>query len=76
MGGELRKFLIKLSLIEHWPRNLLDTLDLGGNNISAMEQFSALIWYNRYLHGYRIHHIFLDFLRQKQGELSQEEIKE
>ncbi|MDR1863450.1 MAG: LuxR C-terminal-related transcriptional regulator [Treponema sp.] len=76
MDGELRKFLIKLSLIEHWPRNLLDTLDPEGNNISAMEQLSALIRYDRYLHGYRIHHLFLDSLREKQGELSPEEIQE
>jgi LuxR family maltose regulon positive regulatory protein len=76
MNGELQKFLIKLSLIEHWPRNFLDTLDPEGNNISAMEQQSALIRYDRYLHGYRIHHLFLEFLKEKQGELSPEEIQE
>jgi hypothetical protein len=27
MDTELQKFLIKLSLIEQWPRNLLDVLD-------------------------------------------------
>jgi LuxR family maltose regulon positive regulatory protein len=76
MDTELRKFLIKLSLIEHWPRNLLDVLDPEGNNISAMEQFSALIRYDPYLHGYSIHHLFLDFLRGRHGELSQKEIQE
>jgi LuxR family maltose regulon positive regulatory protein len=76
MDTELRKFLIKLSLIEHWPRSLLDVLDPEGNNISAMEQFSALILYDPYLYGYRIHHLFLDFLRGRQGELSLEEIRE
>jgi LuxR family maltose regulon positive regulatory protein len=76
MDKELQKFLVKLSLIEHWPRNFLDTLDPEGNHIAAMEQFSALIRYDRYLHGYRIHHLFLEFLRGKQERLSQEEIQE
>jgi LuxR family maltose regulon positive regulatory protein len=76
MDRGLQKFLIKLSLIEHWTRSLLETLDPEGENISAMEQYSALIRYDRYLHGYRIHHLFLEFLREKQGDLSRREIKE
>jgi LuxR family maltose regulon positive regulatory protein len=76
MKGELRKFLIKLSLIEHWPLSLLERLDPGGENIAAMEQFSALIRFDAYLHGFRIHHLFLDFLRERQGDLSPEEIWE
>jgi LuxR family maltose regulon positive regulatory protein len=76
MDRRLQKFLIKLSLIEHWPRNLLDTLDPEGNNITVIEQYGALIRYDRYLHGYRIHRLFLEFLKDKQGELSPEEIQE
>jgi LuxR family maltose regulon positive regulatory protein len=70
MDGELQKFLIKLSLIEHWPLNLLERIDPEGKNIAAMEQFSALIRFDTYLHGFRIHHLFLDFLREKQGALT------
>ncbi|MDR1239056.1 MAG: LuxR C-terminal-related transcriptional regulator [Treponema sp.] len=73
MGGGLRKFLIKLSLIEHWPLTLLERLDPEGKNIAAMENFSALIRFDAYLHGFRIHHLFLDFLREKQHTLSVEE---
>jgi LuxR family maltose regulon positive regulatory protein len=73
---ELQKFLIKLSLIEHWPRNLLEILDPEGKNISAMERISSLVRFDAYLHGFRIHHLFLDFLREKQGELSPEEVRE
>jgi LuxR family maltose regulon positive regulatory protein len=76
MGEELQKFLIKLSLIEHWPRNLLERLEPGGRSIAAMEQFSSLIRFDAYLHGFRIHHLFLDFLREKQKSLSEEEIRE
>jgi LuxR family maltose regulon positive regulatory protein len=76
MGEELRKFLIKLSLIEHWPRDLLERLDPGGGNIAAMEQFTSVIRFDAYLHGFRIHHPFLDFLREKRKLLSEEEIRE
>jgi LuxR family maltose regulon positive regulatory protein len=76
MGAELQKFLIKLSLIEHWPRNLLENLEPGGKNIAAMEQFSSVIRFDIYLHGFRIHHLFLEFLREKQEYLSREEARE
>jgi LuxR family maltose regulon positive regulatory protein len=76
MGEELQKFLIKLSLVEHWPRNLLERLEGSGGSIAAMEQFSSLIRFDTYLHGYRIHRLFLDFLREKQKRLSEEEIRE
>ncbi|MDR0731897.1 MAG: helix-turn-helix transcriptional regulator, partial [Treponema sp.] len=76
MGEELQKFLIKLSLIEHWPRNFLERLEPGGKSIAAMEQFSSVIRFDAYLHGFRIHHLFLDFLREKQKYLSEEEIRE
>jgi LuxR family maltose regulon positive regulatory protein len=76
MGGDLQKFLIKLSLIEHWPQDLLESLDPGGKNIGAMEQYTSLIRFDAYLHGFRIHHLFLEFLRERQGELSREEIRQ
>jgi LuxR family maltose regulon positive regulatory protein len=76
MEGELQKFLIKLSFIEYWPRNLLERLEGGGTNISAMEKFTSVIRFDAYLHGYRIHHLFLEFLREKQRYLSGEEIRD
>jgi LuxR family maltose regulon positive regulatory protein len=76
MGEDLQRFLIKLSLIEHWPRNLLERLEPEGKNIAAMEKFSSVIRFDPYLDGFRIHYLFLDFLREKQGRLSQEEIRE
>jgi LuxR family maltose regulon positive regulatory protein len=76
MDAELQRFLIKLSLIEHWPRDLLKRLEPGGKSIAAMEKFSSLVRFDAYLHGFRIHHLFLEFLKGKQGELSREEIRE
>ncbi|MDR2314349.1 MAG: LuxR C-terminal-related transcriptional regulator [Spirochaetaceae bacterium] len=76
MEEELQKFLIKLSLIERWPQDLLERLELPGKNIVAMEKFSSVIRFDVYLHGFRIHNLFLDFLREKQNRLSREEIQE
>ncbi|MDR0388989.1 MAG: LuxR C-terminal-related transcriptional regulator [Spirochaetaceae bacterium] len=76
MGKELQKFLVKLSLIEHWPRNLLERLEPGGKSIAEMEKFSSVIRFDVYLHGFRIHRLFLDFLKEKQACLSREEIRE
>ncbi|MDR1388373.1 MAG: LuxR C-terminal-related transcriptional regulator [Treponema sp.] len=75
MSPKLQKFLIKLSLIEHWPLVLLEQLD-DGKNIKAMEQFSSVVRFDRYLYGFRMHHLFVEFLKEKQNILSQEEIKE
>jgi LuxR family maltose regulon positive regulatory protein len=76
MEAGLRKFFIKLSLLEHWSQELLEKLDPEGGYIDAMEGFSALSRYDVYLHGYRLHHLFLEFLREKQDELDREEIRE
>ncbi|MDR1576197.1 MAG: LuxR C-terminal-related transcriptional regulator [Treponema sp.] len=76
MSAELQKFLIKLSLIEHWPRALLEQLEGGSSSITAMEQFSSVIRFDIYIHGFRIHHLFLDFLKEKQRLLSRAEIEE
>ncbi|MDR2158783.1 MAG: LuxR C-terminal-related transcriptional regulator [Treponema sp.] len=76
MEEELQKFLVKLSLVEHWPRIFLERIDPEGKNIAAMEKFSSVIRFDVYLHGFRIHHLFLDFLREKKERLSREEIRE
>jgi LuxR family maltose regulon positive regulatory protein len=76
IDGGLRKFFIKLSLLDHWSRELLEILDPKGVYVTAMEMYSALSRYDSYLHGYRLHHLFLEFLRGKKDELSEEEIRE
>jgi LuxR family maltose regulon positive regulatory protein len=76
MSGDLRKFLIKLSLIEHWSLELLEKLAPDKRIIEEMKTFGPFIRYDTYLCGYRIHHIFLSFLKDKQGELSWEEIRD
>ncbi|MDR2313461.1 MAG: LuxR C-terminal-related transcriptional regulator [Spirochaetaceae bacterium] len=76
MDGGVKKFLIELSLLERWPRDLLELLAPRKMVIEEMEKFSSLIWFDSYLNGYRIHRIFLDYLQKKQKELAGEELKE
>jgi LuxR family maltose regulon positive regulatory protein len=63
MSSELRKFLIKLSLIEHWSPELLEKLAVNSGILAEMENFSSFIRYDAYLHAYQIHHLFFDFLK-------------
>jgi LuxR family maltose regulon positive regulatory protein len=73
---ELRKFLIKLSLIEHYPPELLAELAPDQNLIEELEQVNSFIRFDAYQNEYHIHHLFLEFLSTKQEELTGEEKKE
>jgi LuxR family maltose regulon positive regulatory protein len=76
LDRDTRKFLIKLSLGDHWPLELLNELDETGKMSGALEKFTPFIHYDSFLNGYRIHKLLIDFLREKQGELSQAEQRE
>jgi LuxR family maltose regulon positive regulatory protein len=73
---DLKKFLIKLSLIEQWHLELLEKLSSGRKLIEELNRISFFIRYDAYFHGYRIHHLFVDFLQKKQNLLSPEEIRD
>ncbi|MDR0389311.1 MAG: LuxR C-terminal-related transcriptional regulator [Spirochaetaceae bacterium] len=75
MSIPLRKFLIEISLFDQWPREVLEKIARDDNIITEMEHISSLIRYDAYLHGYHIHRIVLDFLREKQGELAAGDIQ-
>ena len=80
LSAELRTFLITLSLIEHPVPGLLREIaweDSGDYSlIDEMEQSVSFIQYDPYLNAYRIHHLFLDYLRGMQHELSDEKKRE
>jgi LuxR family maltose regulon positive regulatory protein len=75
MKAPLRKLLIEISFFEYWPREVLENIAEDPNIITEMEHLSSLIRYDPYLHGYHIHRIVLDYLREKQGELSEDDIR-
>ena len=79
----LQRFLVIISLFEQWPLEALEKIaaslpeklppieELTGN----MKYLSSLVHYDAFLHGLRIHRVFLDYLREKQKGLSVYEIK-
>jgi LuxR family maltose regulon positive regulatory protein len=73
---ELRKFLIKLSLIEHLAVDLIQEIAGQKTLIEEMEGISSFIRFDTYLNAYRIHHLLLEYLNGKQEELSETEKRE
>jgi LuxR family maltose regulon positive regulatory protein len=96
VSGDLRKFLIKLSLIDYLAPDLLlriasggdaggaaaagggitDTptgADSGGALLDEMERLISFISFDVYQNAYQIHHLFLEYLSEKQAELSEDE---
>jgi LuxR family maltose regulon positive regulatory protein len=79
VSPELRKFLIKLSLIDHLPLELLREIAAPAAQgkrkslIEEMEQISSFIRFDTYLNAYHIHHLLLEYLNGKQDELTDEE---
>jgi len=76
ISEELKHFLARLSLIEHLSEDIIEIL--AGGDQSLLDEFehqSAYIRYDDYLGAYRIHQLFLDFLREQQNILSEDEIR-
>ena len=74
ISKDLQILLIKLSLIDTLPLELL--LVLSSHNmdiVSEINKFSSFIRYDAFLKTYRIHHLFLEFLIDKQFVLNTEE---
>ncbi|MDR0623889.1 MAG: LuxR C-terminal-related transcriptional regulator [Treponema sp.] len=77
LEDDQQKSLIKLSLLDYWPQELLKELPKDQGRITEMDSsLYSFIRYDAYLQGYRIHHLFLELLREKQNLLSSGEIRE
>jgi len=78
-----QRFLVTISLFDKWPleviskiiESLKETLPPQEKQIEYLNRLSALYYYDVYLHGFRMHSLFLDYLRKKQISLSRQEIK-
>ena len=74
VSKSLWRFLLQISLIDHLPVNLVKLLANDDYAlIEEMEQLNAYIRYDFHLGAYVIHHLFLDYLRQENYILSDEE---
>ncbi|MDR1246518.1 MAG: LuxR C-terminal-related transcriptional regulator [Clostridiales Family XIII bacterium] len=69
----LRYFLIRLSLIDHLSADLILILAEDKDLVDEMKKISSFIRYDIYTQAYLIHHLFLDYLRQKQDVLTEED---
>ncbi|MDR1862720.1 MAG: helix-turn-helix transcriptional regulator, partial [Treponema sp.] len=73
ISPDLRQFLIKLSLIEQLSSELLREIAGDKPLIEEMEQIISFIRFDTYLNTYHIHHLLLEYLSGRQGELDEEE---
>ncbi|MDR1211695.1 MAG: LuxR C-terminal-related transcriptional regulator [Spirochaetaceae bacterium] len=85
LSEALRRFLIKLSLVEQLSPDLLTEIARGPDEgpgpggeqapelIARMEAMGSYIHFDTYLNVYSIHHLFLDYLTGRQGDLSERE---
>ncbi|MDR1318459.1 MAG: helix-turn-helix transcriptional regulator, partial [Treponema sp.] len=69
----LQQFLVKLSLVERLAPELLAEIAGDPALITDMEKIGSYIYFDTYLNAYRIHHLFLDYLKGRQDSLSREE---
>jgi LuxR family maltose regulon positive regulatory protein len=73
ISERLQRFLIRLSLIDRLSTDLISILAGDETLVDEMKKLSSFVRYDIYLHAYVIHHLFLDYLRQKQDILTEEE---
>jgi LuxR family maltose regulon positive regulatory protein len=73
ISADLRKFLIKISLIDHLSMDILSGIAGETGVLEELGRIGSFVRYDPYLHTWRVHHLFLEYLSGKQGELSEEE---
>jgi LuxR family maltose regulon positive regulatory protein len=74
ISGRLQRFLIQLSLIEHLSSELVAILAGGDETlVDELKNISSFVRLDTLLNAYHIHRLFLDYLRQKQDILTEEE---
>ncbi|MDR1966621.1 MAG: LuxR C-terminal-related transcriptional regulator, partial [Synergistaceae bacterium] len=74
ISDKLRRFLIKLSLVDHLSVELVLILAGGDETLLAeLDKVTSFVRRDIYSQTYLIHHLFLDYLRQKQDDLTQDE---
>ncbi|MDR0730739.1 MAG: LuxR C-terminal-related transcriptional regulator [Treponema sp.] len=72
----LRKFLIKLTLIDFLSRELLEAINPEKDFITEMEEIGSFIRRDPYSNSYSVHHLFLECLTLRQSELDEQEKQE
>jgi LuxR family maltose regulon positive regulatory protein len=76
VSGTMQRFLIKLSLIDHLFPELLNDIAGDPELIEEMKNIDSFVRFDTYQNEYHIHHLFLDYLKTRQGEIAAEEKQE
>jgi LuxR family maltose regulon positive regulatory protein len=76
ISEDLRKFLIKISLIDHLDMDILSGIAGKTGVLDELGRIGSFVRYDPYLHIWRVHRLFQEYLSSKQGELSEEEKKD
>jgi len=77
ISERLQNFMVRLSLIDHLSVDLIALLAGGDEElISDLERQNAYVCRDDYINAYLIHHLFLEFLSQKQELLTEEQKRE
>ena len=72
----LRRFLLRISLVDYLSTDLIKSLAKDDSLVKEMELLNAYIRYDFYQDAYIIHHLFLEYLQQNQNLLTYEERRE
>ncbi|MCL1865294.1 MAG: LuxR C-terminal-related transcriptional regulator [Spirochaetes bacterium] len=77
ISDRLQSFLIRLSLIDHLSVDLISLLSNGDKElIIELERQNSYVRRDSQINAYLIHHLFLEFLCQKQKLLTEEQKRE
>ncbi|MCL2184259.1 MAG: LuxR C-terminal-related transcriptional regulator [Treponema sp.] len=69
VSQQLFNFLLRISLIDHLSASLIKVLAKNDSLIKEMELLNAYIRYDFIMDTYMMHHLFHDYLRQKQEQI-------
>jgi LuxR family maltose regulon positive regulatory protein len=70
---QMQHFLVQLSLVRHLPPELIDQFPNGRHLMDGLTGISSLMRYDSYMHVYRLHHLLLHYLEDKQDMLTDKE---
>jgi len=73
LPDNVRKTMVKLSLISDLPLTPLREISNGTSILETASQLSSFIWYDSFINDYRVHPLYMEFLKSKQHLLSEDE---
>jgi len=73
---DLQKTIVRLSLVSDLPLASLFSVLSDGEALQNAPEFTSFAWYDSLTGDYRVHPLYLEFVKSKQGILSEKEKRE